>query len=76
MEQSQLPNKSLQIIRIPESEVLSILCDYFLDNNPASFNNWSARFVDGDNGREFVAVFGSTDDPVYKFIKKELFADK
>lgn len=75
MELSQIPNKSFQVIRMSEQEILSLLCDYFLENNPASFNNWRARFIEGNNGLEFVAIFGSTDDSIYGIFEEQFFGN-
>ena len=75
MKKLGLPDKNLQVIRISKQEVLEILCDYFLNNNPASFDEWHANFVEGENGLEYVAIFGSSDDPTYRAIKNTAFGN-
>lgn len=73
MNNLNLPSKNFEIIKIGEQEILEILCDYFLGNNPAAFEEWHANLICGEKGVEFLAIFGSSDDPVYENVKGSIF---
>lgn len=61
----QLPKKSLRIIRLTKPEILEILSDYFLGDNLEGYSDWCANILEGEDGLEFVAVYGSEGDDAF-----------
>ena len=70
----QLPKKSIKIIRLTRTDILRTLCDYFLGDDLEGFSDWSANLVEGEDGLEFVAVYGSEGDEAFERARK-LIAD-